>query len=78
MSQVFSFGHTRLYLADCLDWLGEQTPHSIHAVVTDPPYGLVEYTPKEQAKLRQRRGGGWRYPPTLDGHQRAPSRVSPR
>jgi site-specific DNA-methyltransferase (adenine-specific) len=44
----------------------------VHAVLTDPPYGLVEYTQKEQAKLRRGRGGVWRIPPSFDGHQRAP------
>ena len=44
----------------------------IHAVVTDPPFGLVEYTPKEQAKLRRGRGGVWRLPPAFDGARRAP------
>src|SRR5262249_34955972 len=34
--------------------------------------GLVEYTPKEQAKLRTGRGGVWRIPPAFDGHPRAP------
>jgi DNA methylase len=41
-------------------------------VVTDPPYGLVEYTAKETAKLRAGKGGIWRIPPSFDGHQRAP------
>jgi site-specific DNA-methyltransferase (adenine-specific) len=40
--------------------------------VTDPPYGLVEYTEKEQVKLRNGRGGVWRIPPSFDGHKRAP------
>ncbi|MGH9350281.1 MAG: DNA-methyltransferase, partial [Vicinamibacterales bacterium] len=35
-------------------------------------YGLVEYTEKEQRKLRAGRGGVWRIPPAFDGHQRAP------
>lgn len=65
-------GMARLFEADCFDWLAEQSANSIHAVVTDPPYGLVEYTPKEQAKLRQGRGGVWRIPPSFDGHQRSP------
>src|SRR5713101_9897798 len=25
---------------DCSDWLGHRAPNSVHAVVTDPPYGL--------------------------------------
>lgn len=72
MKPVFTYGRTKLYAADCLQWLAEQAPNSIQAVVTDPPYGLVEYTPKEQAKLRKGRGGVWRIPPSYDGHQRAP------
>lgn len=66
-------GHATLYQADCFDWLAAQPPASIHAVVTDPPYGLVEYTAKETAKLRAgNKGGIWRVPPSFDGHQRAP------
>jgi DNA modification methylase len=63
---------TKLYHADCFDWLARRPDQSIHAVITDPPYGLVEYTEKEQAKLRQGRGGVWRIPPSFDGHQRSP------
>ncbi len=47
-------------------------PNTIHAIVTDPPYGLVEYSPSHQAKLRSGKGGVWRIPPSYDGHQRAP------
>jgi site-specific DNA-methyltransferase (adenine-specific) len=67
-----SEGKAQLVPADCFDWLAQREPASIHAVVTDPPYGLVEYTEKEQAKLRKGRGGIWRIPPSFDGHQRAP------
>jgi site-specific DNA-methyltransferase (adenine-specific) len=67
-----SFGRARLFHADCLTWLRERPANSIHAVVTDPPYGLVEYTAKEQAKLRRGHGGVWRIPPSFDGHRRAP------
>jgi DNA modification methylase len=61
-----------LYEADCFAWLAAQPDASIHACVTDPPYGLSEYTEKEQIKLRAGRGGIWRIPPSFDGHQRAP------
>ena len=65
-------GCARLFEADCLDWLSAHPAASIHAVVTDPPYGLVEYTPKEQEKLRRGRGGVWRLPPSFDGCRRSP------
>lgn len=69
---IFRHGLATLHHADCFDWLRDQPSQSIHAVVTDPPYGLVEYTSKEQDKLRKGRGGVWRIPPSFDGHQRAP------
>jgi 16S rRNA G966 N2-methylase RsmD len=65
-------GRARLFHADCLDWLARQRSASIHAVVTDPPYGLVEYSPREQLKLRNGKGGVWRIPPSFDGHTRSP------
>jgi site-specific DNA-methyltransferase (adenine-specific) len=69
---AFVQGQAALYHADCFDWLAQCPPASIHAVITDPPYGLVEYTALEQGKLRAGRGGVWRIPPAFDGHQRAP------
>ena len=44
----------------------------VHSVVTDPPYGLVEYSSAEQRKLRAGSGGVWRQPPSFDGHTRSP------
>jgi DNA modification methylase len=61
-----------LYLTDAFDWLAQAKPCSIHAVVTDPPYGLVEYTAKELRKRDKGVGGVWRIPPTFDGCQRSP------
>ena len=68
----FDQGSSRLVLDDCIVWLSQQPEMSIHGVVTDPPYGMVEYTSKEQEKLRRGKGGVWRIPPSFDGHQRAP------
>jgi len=67
-----SFGRATLHHADCFDWLEKQEDDSIHAVVTDPPYGLHEYTPEQQSKLREGKGGVWRIPPSFDGHVRSP------
>ncbi len=58
--------------ADCFDWLKKRASNSIHAVVTDPPYGLKEYTPEEKSKLRRGHGGIWRIPPRLGGCTRMP------
>jgi site-specific DNA-methyltransferase (adenine-specific) len=44
----------------------------VHGVVTDPPYGLVEYSDREQRQLWAGKGGVWRMPPAFDGHRRAP------
>jgi DNA modification methylase len=68
----FAFGNSVLFRGDCLDWLREQAENCIHAVVTDPPYGLLEYSPAQQGKLRAGRGGVWRIPPSYDGAERAP------
>lgn len=65
-------GKATLYHADCFDWIRRQEDNTIHAVVTDPPYGLHEYTPQQQAKLRSGKGGVWRIPPSFDGHRRSP------
>ena len=72
--QALSFRHGKasLFLDDCMNWLDRQPSNSIHAVVTDPPYGLVEYTPVEQNKLRTGKGGIWRIPPSFDGAKRSP------
>lgn len=68
----FKFGATKLVHGDCLDWLRQQERNSIEAVVTDPPYGLVEYDSEQQQKLRDGKGGVWRIPPSFDGTKRAP------
>jgi hypothetical protein len=48
---------------DAFEWLEQAQPGSVHAVVTDPPYGLLEYTPRELQKMANGRGGVWRIPP---------------
>lgn len=68
----FSYGRATLFAADSFDWLRAREHQSIHAVVTDPPYGLYEYSQEQQAKLRNGRGGVWRIPPSFDGVRRAP------
>ena len=61
-----------IVLADSLEWLAGAKPCSIHAVVTDPPYGLIEYKLEELKKMKNGQGGVWRVPPSFDGCQRSP------
>jgi site-specific DNA-methyltransferase (adenine-specific) len=62
----------QLYRTDCLDWMDRREVESVQAIVTDPPYGLKEYTPPEKEKLRIGHGGVWRIPPAFDGCVRRP------
>jgi len=61
-----------LLRGDAFSWLRSAPHNSIHAVVTDPPYGLVEYSAAELAKRESGRGGIWRIPPSFDGCERSP------
>jgi site-specific DNA-methyltransferase (adenine-specific) len=70
--ECFRHGGAELHNLDCFDWFRQQPDCSVHAIVTDPPYGLQEYTPEQQSKLRLRQGGVWRIPPSFDGHERSP------
>lgn len=65
-------GNYEILQTDAFDWLSEAKNDSIHAVVTDPPYGVIEYTPQQLQKLRSGRGGVWRIPPSFDGCRRSP------
>lgn len=70
--QSFCYERSVLHHDDCFAWLERQIGNSIHAVVTDPPYGLHEYSAEQQTKLRAGRGGVWRIPPSFDGNTRSP------
>ncbi|MBM3216650.1 site-specific DNA-methyltransferase [Candidatus Poribacteria bacterium] len=61
-----------LILGDCMDELPRLEDNSVHAVCTDPPYGLVEFSSGQVEKLRAGKGGVWRIPPSWDGHKRRP------
>ena len=61
-----------ILLGAAFDWLENAEPNSVHAVVTDPPYGLVEYSPDQLEKLRNGNGGVWRIPPAFDNAVRKP------
>lgn len=66
------FDRSRIFHGDAFAWLSAAPACSIEAVVTDPPYGLVEYSSKELEKLKSGKGGVWRIPPAFDGVKRSP------
>lgn len=72
MRKWYRNSHYTIHNADSLEWLGAQRANSFHAVVTDPPFGLVEYTALELHKRRNGRGGIWRLPNAFDGAKRQP------
>ena len=66
------FGTTMALKADCFEWLNKVPENSIHAVVTDPPYGVKEFDSDQIEKMEKGVGGIWRLPPSFDGNVRAP------
>lgn len=67
-----TFNQSLILHVDCLAWLMDAPENTIHAVVTDPPYGVKEYDLDQIQKRDDGKGGVWRIPPSFDGHQRAP------
>jgi site-specific DNA-methyltransferase (adenine-specific) len=65
-------GGYEIIQTDAFEWLATAKPCSIHAVVTDPPYGLLEYRNDQLEKMKNGRGGVWRIPPAFDGCRRRP------
>ncbi len=63
---------SRIVLASCFEWLSKLPDYSLHAIVTDPPYGVKEYEEDQLGKRANGVGGIWRIPPSFDGHIRAP------
>lgn len=58
-------GRSLILHADCFEWLGRIPENSIHAIVTDPPYGVKEYDSEQLEKRSNGNGGIWRIPPSL-------------
>lgn len=65
-------GKSVIIQADCFEWLRDLPPNTLHAVVTDPPYGVKEYRDDQLEKREDGSGGIWRIPPSFDGHKRSP------
>lgn len=64
-----------LVFDDCFTWMEKRERNSVQAIVTDPPYAVVEFSAKELTKMRNGQGGIWRIPPKIGGIQR---RAMPR
>jgi DNA modification methylase len=62
----------RIYCTNSFAWLRSARANSIHGVVTDPPYGVLEYMPDELEK-RKNGKGVWRLPHNYDGCVRQPT-----
>ncbi len=65
-------GQSLLVQAGCFVWLSRIPENSIHAVVTDPPYGVKEYEHEQLEKRANGKGDIWRIPPSFDGSIRQP------
>ncbi len=65
-------GRSLIVHADCFEWLGRVPENTLHAIVTDPPYGVKEYDFDQLKKRANGNGGIWRIPPSFDGHVRSP------
>jgi site-specific DNA-methyltransferase (adenine-specific) len=73
MSSETRIGRSLAVHADAFDWLSGVPTQSLHAIVTDPPYGVKEFAPDQLRRLHNgNKGGIWRIPPSFDGHDRAP------
>ena len=69
---VRRIGGSILLNADCFEWLAKVPENTLHAIVTDPPYGVKEFDDHELMKRAKGKGGVWRIPPSFDGCTRAP------
>ena len=65
-------GNSMILHTDCFEWLARIPENSLHAFVTDPPYGVKEYESGQLDKRTNGHGGVWRIPPSFDGHIRSP------
>jgi DNA modification methylase len=52
-------GKSIIVNANCFDWLKEIPKNSLHAVITDPPYGVKEYNLEQlEKKIRAKEESG--------------------
>jgi hypothetical protein len=69
-------GRSCVLHADCFEWLSRLPENSLHAIVTDPPYGGKEYDLDQIVKRANGNGGIWRIPLPLTVTRALRSRAS--
>lgn len=62
----------KLHHGNAFQVLEEYPENHVHAIITDPPYGVIEFETAQVEKMRDGVGGVWRIPPELDGSKRKP------
>jgi site-specific DNA-methyltransferase (adenine-specific) len=67
-----TIGQAQIVCADAFEWMARLPESCLHAIVTDPPYGVKEFAFDQLEKRSLGRGGIWRIPPSFDGHARSP------
>ena len=72
MKKCYRNSQYEIYHAESIEWLSSRRASSFHAVVTDPPFGLIEYSERE-IRSRARGNGIWRLPNSRDGATRQPT-----
>ena len=58
-------GQSRIVHADCFEWLNKVPEDTLHAVVTDPPYGVKEYDFDQLEKCANGKGGNLAHPAVI-------------
>ena len=64
-------------LADTTQRLSDIPESCIHAIVTAPPYGLIESSKASMEKERAGQGDAWSIPPSFDSAKCSPMPPSP-
>ncbi len=70
--QPTTVGRSTLVHGDCFEWMQGRKPESIHAIVTESPYGVQEYSEVEKAKGIAGLCAVWRVPPQFGDCKRMP------
>jgi len=65
-------GLTEMLHLSTFDWLRARAERSVNAVISDPPFSGVDFSPEQLERLRTGSGGLWRHAPVMNGSARRP------